>query len=93
MVSKKPLTYLVVRLSDLRELSGNEVLFLAYLKQVSKAKPKKSGYFELDSGYIGKTLCLDRRQVARMREKLVKAGRIAYIPGKNQNDKPRWKLL
>ena len=92
-MNKNKLTFLVVELSDLDKLNGNEALFLAYLRQISRTKPKKLGYFELDCGYISRAIHLDRRQIARLREKLVRLGRISYVPGKNQNEKPRWKIL
>ncbi len=74
-------------------MSGDEAILHAYLRAVSRKCGKKQGFFELDAGAISRTLSMNRRQIVRNRDKLVALGKIAYIPGKNQNNKPRWKLL
>lgn len=89
----KKLKYLIVNLSDLEKMNSDEALFLAYLKQVSRVMPKKGEYFELDMGLAGRTLSLSRKQVMRLRDRLIDLDQLAYIPGRNQNSKPRWKLL
>lgn len=83
----------MVDLSDLVHMSGNEAILYAYLKAVARKRGKKQAFFELDAGSITRALSMSRRQIVHSRDRLVDLGKIAYIHGKNQNNKPRWKLL
>ena len=90
---RKKLKYITVTLEDLRSLGIREAIFYAYLMQVSQSREKERGFFELDMGYICRGLGITRRQAQWARDKLVRLGRISYVSGKNQNQKPRWKIL
>lgn len=86
--------YLKVDLSLYGMLSGDELIFLSYLKFLCrKLKSDDRGYINLDSGYIERSLGMDRQKIRRYREHLVKLKVVDYIPGRNQNQKPRYRVL
>lgn len=85
--------YLKVDLSLYGTLSGDELIFLSYLKFLSrKIKQDDHGYFRLDSGYIERKIGMNRQTVKRCRDHLVKLKLVDYIPGRNQNQKPRYRV-
>lgn len=86
--------FLKVDLSKSTLLNGDELIFLALLKFVSRKWQKdKCGYFRLDSSFITATTGMNRQKIRRVRAHLVKLRMVDYIPGSNQNQKPRYKLL
>ena len=74
---------------------GTEVaVFIAYLKFVERNFRKDGhGYFCFDSKYACTGLNMCRTKFKYIRNKAVEANLIEYIPGSNQNIKPRYKLL
>lgn len=67
---------------------------LAYLDYISKELPKdERGFFRADSAYIEKGIGFPKTTFVRHRAKLIKAGLIEYLPGNNQNAKPRYKVI
>lgn len=85
--------YLKVDVKVCKELGFGAAILLAYLCYVSKTLPKDScGYFALDSSFSA-TVGIDRDKMRYYRDKLATKGIISYIPGRNHNAKPRYKLL
>lgn len=86
--------YLKVSFEVKRRLGGDAAFTLAYLDFISKKlKRDDQGYFCLDASFAARGLAINGKKFRRDRDKLVEAGYIEYIPGANQNVKPRYKLL
>ena len=86
--------YLKIDLSLYGMLSGDELIFLSYLKFLCRRfKQDEHGYIRLDSGHIERGLGMDRQKIRRYRDHLVKLKIVDYIPGHNQNQKPRYRVL
>lgn len=86
--------FLKVDLSRSDNLNGDELLLLALLQFVSKKfKKDEYGYFRLDSGFITENTGMNRQKIKRVRDRLIKLDIVEYIPGFNQNQKPRYRLL
>ena len=76
------------------KVGGDAAFLLAYLNYIAKrSRVDERGYFSLDSKYAIRGVGIPKRSFVRYREALVKAGYISYIPGDNQNIKPRYKVL
>lgn len=73
---------------------GTDVaVFIAYLKFVGRNRPKDDyGYFCFDSNYALKVLPYGRTKFKQVRKQAVEAKLIDYIPGNNQNIKPRYRV-
>ena len=66
----------------------------AYFLFVSKKLPKdRDGYFSFDASYALNGIGIPKRTFVRYRQKLVDHGLIEFIPGNNQNARPRYKVL
>ena len=92
---KRNMEYIRVELADIERVGDPLTAILySYLKFLSKrAEIDEHGYFRLDSRPICSKLRLDRQVLNRMRRRLMVKGLIDYIPGKNQNIKPRYKVF
>ena len=64
---------------------------LSYLSRITKKDDH--GYFRKDSKYIYEILGLSKMSFMRYRNKLQELGLIDFIPGKNQNEKCRYKVM
>lgn len=68
-------------------------VFISYLKFVELNRPKDDyGYFCFDSKYALNVLPFGLTKFKRIRKKAVEAKLVDYIPGNNQNQKPRYKV-
>lgn len=86
--------YLKVSFEARMKVGGDAAFLLAYLNYVSRRTPRdERGYFSLDSTFAIRGVGIPKRSFIRYREALVQAGYISYIPGDNQNIKPRYKVL
>lgn len=68
-------------------------VFISYLKFVERNRPRDNyGYFCFDSSYALKVLPYGLTKFKQIRKQAVEAKLIDYIPGNNQNTKPRYKV-
>lgn len=95
MIDKKPKRrYTIVYDDDAMELGSDAARLLSRLQFYSRRfKKDDHGYFEIFGTYIAESLGFSKRKFIRERDKLVKAGRIKYIAGRNQNAKSRYKIV
>ena len=85
--------FLKVDLDIVREYGIDIALFCAYLKFVGKNIRKDNhGYFCFDAGYALNVLPFGLTKFKDIRKRTVEANLIDYIPGNNQNRKPRYKV-
>lgn len=83
--------WLKVRLNLVREVGSDAAVLYAYLTYGNLPRDK-GGYLVFDSNKISKELGWSRRNYYRVRDKLVDAGYLTVVNGKNQNNKPRCRL-
>jgi len=75
-------------------VGGDAAIFLGFLQlNHAKLKRDKDGFFSMDSAYAVNGLGITRRQFRLWMDKLVDAGFIARKTGRNQNIKPKYKIL
>jgi hypothetical protein len=83
-----------VRVDILSKYGGDAACVYAYLCFVARRKPKDGhGYFTMDSAFAARALGITRQRFIRSRDKLAMGELVDYIEGRNQNCKPRYKLL
>ena len=76
------------------EVGSDAARLLARLRFFShRFKKDDHGYFEIFGTTIADSLKFDKYKFKRERDKLVKAGKIDYIAGRNQNAKSRYKIV
>lgn len=94
MVVKSKRLFFVVYQDEALELGAEASLLLADLRYLAKHTQKdEHGYFTVENTFICKALGMNKRKLIYERNKLIQAGRIDYIHGRNQNQKSRYKLL
>lgn len=95
MIAKKTRRpYIVVFEDEISGLGLEAAALLAKLRLLSKRfKKDDHGYFQVFGSYLYEQLGLPKRTFVRLRQQLVDAHKIDYIPGKNQNVKSRYKIL
>ena len=95
MIGKKPKRpYMVVYNDEKIAYGADAAILLSELRFLSHRRKKDDrGYFSVENTYICKLLGIDKRKLIRDRDKLIKARRIDYIQGKNQNVKSRYKIV
>ena len=73
---------------------GNDIaVFIAYLKFVERNRPKDDyGYFCFDAKFSENGLGWSRNKLHYIRRNAIENHLIEYIPGSNQNIKPRYKI-
>ena len=85
--------FLKVDLDIMRKHGADVALFYAYLKFVGKRIRKDDhGYFCFESKYALKVLPFGVTKFKKIRRQTVEVNLIDYIPGNNQNIKPRYRL-
>ena len=69
-------------------------LFYAYLKFVGrKIRKDEHGYFCFDANYVCRGLGWGRTKFKYVRTQAVRYHLIDYLPGSNQNEKPRYRII
>ena len=77
-----------------REVGSDAAILLAYLAYISRRLPADvTGHFSLDSKYVSNGLGMKNTTFKNCRRRLVEKGYLDYVPGNNQNAKPRYKVL
>lgn len=86
--------YLKVRHEDVKKVGGDAAYLLAFLRLQHKTlRRDQDGYFSMDAAYVVRVLEVTRREFRYQMDKLTEAGLVERVEGKNQNVKPRYKLL
>ena len=94
MIAKRKRPFIVVYQDEALELGTDVALLLAELRYLSKTLKKDDrGYFRVETAHLSKMLGYSKDKILRMRDKLVRNGKIDLVQGSNQNMKPRYKLL
>ena len=94
MIAKRKRPFFVVYQDEALELGTDAALLLAELRYLSRTLRKDDyGYFRAESAHLREMLGFGKDKLQRTRKKLIDTGRIDYIQGQNQNQKPRYKML
>ncbi len=95
MIARKPKRpFVLVYNDEIIAYGADAAILLSELRFLSHRRKKDDrGYFSLENKYLCNLLGIDKRKLIRDRDKLVKAGRIDYIQGRNQNVKSRYKIV
>jgi hypothetical protein len=85
--------FLKVEFELMTRYGVDTAIFVSYLKFVERNRPKDDyGYFCFDSNYALKVLPYGLTKFKQVRKQAVEAKLIDYIPGNNQNIKPRYRV-
>ena len=95
MITKKPRRpFIAVYNDELIAYGADAAVLLSELRFLSHRRKKDNhGYFTIENTYLCKMLGMNKRKLIYERNKLIKAGRISYIQGANQNLKSRYKII
>lgn len=95
MIGKKPKRpFMVVYNDEIIAYGADAAILLSELRFLSHRRKKDDhGYFAVDSSYLTAQTGFSRTKIIRLRDKLVKVGRVKYIAGYNQNIKSRYKIV
>lgn len=85
--------FLKVDMEIIRKYGADIALFHAYLRFVGKRLRKdEHGYFCFEAKYALKVLPYGKTKFKELRKRAIEVKLIDYIPGNNQNIKPRYRL-
>lgn len=94
MIARKREPYTIVLNREADELGVEAAFLLANLRLLSRRFEKdEHGYFEVFGTYLTDQLGVSKPKFLRIRDKLIEAGKIDYIAGRNQNAKSRYKIV
>ena len=94
MIAKNRRPYFVIFQDEALELGADAALLLAELRYLEKhLKKDDHGYFRVDNSHIQEMVGFKKDRLASSRAKLIKAKKIDYIQGRNQNMKSRYRVI
>ena len=89
---KRP--FLVVYPDEIATHGVGAAILLSELRFLSKRFAKDDhGYFEIFGSYLCEQLKISKPTLIKLRSELIRAKKIDFIHGKNQNSKCRYKIL
>lgn len=88
------LKFLKIDVELVAKYGADVAVLYAFLKFVGrKSRRDNYGYFCFDAKFFSRGLKWNRNKLHRVRRNAVDAGLIEFIPGTNQNSKPRYKIV
>ena len=85
--------FLKVDVEMVRKYGVDIALYYAYLKFVSRRIRKDDhGYFCFDAKYALRVLPFGLTKFKKIRKQAIEVNLVDYIPGNNQNIKPRYRI-
>ena len=95
MIARKPKRpFVLVYNDEIIAYGADAAILLPELRFLSHRRKKDDhGYFAVENTYLCKLLHINKRKLIYERNKLIKAGRIEYVHGSNQNIKSRYRIV
>lgn len=86
--------YLKLDMNLAREKGLDCAMLFACLKLLArKQRMDDYGFFQVDRAFLEPNLGMSRDRLLRARKNLEESGMIQFIEGRNQNQRPRYKIV